>query len=185
MKKNNSFSLLQYCVKHDRIVFSCLGLDKNEKEAAKIFDSFLIDISRGNNVFLHAYRLSDISDIVDPQTVISQTDVLLDPYNSYFYLTEAKAKSVYFANDTCCEAQFFFCKKNVKWEEFLATSVFKMRKKLLKSSLLSAVFYVYDHGANFAFESNKIYEEKIFDFFDSLTKLGWQIKKVRKLEYPN
>lgn len=182
MKNNTSSSLLYYCIKRDNIICCCSGLNKDEKEAANIFDDFLLDISKGSNVFLHTYRLSDISDIVDYKTVISRADILLDPYNSYFHLAEAKVKSERFSDDTCCELQFFFCNKDVKWEDFLATSAFKMQKKLFKSGLLSGVFNVGDHGADFAFEFDKTYAEKIFDFFDKLDKWGWQIKKVEKLK---
>lgn len=183
MKYNSFPPLLKYCVKQDKIKFHCTGLSKNEIKTAGIFDNFLLDISKVNNVFLHTYRLSDISDIVDPKTVISQANVLLDLYNSYFYLSEARVKSDSFANDTCCEVQFFFFNKDVKWEDFLVSSIFEAQNKLFKSGLLSAVFYVNDHGADFVFEFNKTYLEKVFSFFDELNKLDWQIKKVKKLEY--
>lgn len=182
MKYHNS-SLLYYCIKHDKVEFYCAGLNKNEKEVASIFDNFLLDISEANNVFLHTYRLSDINDIVDSRTVIARADVLFDSYNSYFNLSEARVKSACFANDTCCEVQFLFFNKKVKWEDFLASSIFEMRKKLFKSGLLSAIFYVNDHGADFVFECNKTYKEKVFNFFDELSKMDWQIKKVEKLEY--
>lgn len=165
------------------MILCCPGLNKDEKEVADIFDNFLFDLSKGSNVFLHTYRLSNIGDIVDTKTVRSRADVLLDPHNSYFHLTEIKIKSGCFADGICCEAEFFFCKKDVKWEDFLATSAFEKRKKLLKSGLLSAVFYVCDHGADFVFECNKSYTEKVFDCFNRLDKLGWRIKRVEKLEY--
>lgn len=183
MKYNSPYSLLHYCFEHDKIKFHCPGLSKNEKEVASIFDKFILDISKSNKVFLHTYRLDDISDIVDPKIVISRANVLLDLYNSYFQLSEARVKSDCFANDTCCEVQFFFFNKDVKWEDFLASSIFEMRKRLFKSGLLSAVFYVNDHGADFVFELNKTYSEKVFNLFDELNKLDWEIKKVKKLEY--
>ena len=170
-------------MKDNEMIFCCPGLNKDEKEVADIFDDFLLDLSKESNVFLHTYRLCDINGLVDPKTVQSRADIMLDPHNSYFHLTEAKVKSGCFADGICCEAEFFFCKKDVKLEDFLATSAFEMRKKLLKSGLLSAVFYVCDHGADFVFECNKSYIEKVFDCFNILEKLGWRIKREEKLEY--
>ncbi|MEE0060608.1 MAG: hypothetical protein UE295_07265 [Acutalibacteraceae bacterium] len=181
MNCSRLYSVVQYCVEKDEIKIHCSGLNQNEKRVADIFNEFILDISKSNNVFMHAYRLFDISKIVDSNAVISQANVLLDPHHSYFYLSEARVKTEYLSDDTCCEIQFFFFDKAVKWEDFLVSLDTKMKKRLFESGLLSAVFYVEDHGADFVFEFNKIYSEKIFNLFDELKGLGWEIKQVKKL----
>lgn len=182
MKYKNPSYLLQYCIKDDKIMFHCSGLNRNEHDTATVYDHFLFEFSTGNHIFLHVYRLSDIRSILDPKTIIAKAG---HSFDQYFHLAEAKIKSNCFADDVCCEIQLFICKTNVQWEDFLTTPILQMRNELFKNGSLLALFYVSDHGADFAFESNVIYAEKVFVFFRELKKLGWQINKVEKLELPH
>lgn len=159
----------------DTVRFRCSGLEKNEIEFADLFDAFLLDLSKGKNTFIHTFLLADISKLVDESTIISRADVLLNPTQTFFHVSELKAKSANFGDDNICEADFMFFDKKVKWGDFLASYRNIDFIKLIKSGLLSAHFSVTDHGADFEFEADIKKPGIVQTFFRQLSELGWQI----------
>lgn len=172
---------LRLAVDSEIVRFSCPGLDKNEIEPAALFDALLLALSKGKNTFVHTYRLSDISELVDESTVIARANVLLEPYNSFFHLSELKAKSADYGDDIICEAEFMFFDKKVKWEDFLVSYRNINSIKLIKNGLLSACFYVMDHGADFCFEADISMLGIVQTLVTQLSELGWQIEHCKKL----
>ncbi len=171
---------LRFAVDSGIVRFCCSGLDKNQIEFAALFDDFLLTLSKEKNTFVHTYRLSDIRDLVDESIIISRTNVLSDSYNSFFYLSELKTKSANFGDDIICEAQFMFFDKKVEWSDFLASYRNMDSIKLIKNGLLSACFYVDDHGADFRFEANVSMMGIVQTLVTQLSELGWQINQCKK-----
>lgn len=186
LKKNktdyNTDSFLNVFTDSDTIRFRCSGLEKNEIEFADLFDAFLLELSKGENTFIHTFKLSDISKLVDESTIISRADVLLNPDQAFFHVSELKTKSVYFGDDNICEANFMFFDKKVKWDDFLASYRDIDYIKLIKRGLLSARFLVFDHGADFEFEADIGKRDIVQNFFRQLSELGWQIYYRRRLK---
>lgn len=180
LSKYNFNPYLRLAVDSKIVRFSCPGLDKSEIEPAALFDDFLLDLSKGKNTFVHTYRLSDISELVDESKVMLRADVLLEPYNSFFQLSELKTKSAGFGDDIICEAEFMFFDKKVKWDDFLASYQNIKSTKLIKSGLLSACFYVMDHGADFCFEADVSMLGVVQTLVTQLSELGWQIDHCKK-----
>jgi hypothetical protein len=85
-------NVLKYNIKADLIFFWCSGIDEN-KDATILFNDFLLDTSKDHEVFFHAYRLPDVCEIIDVNSIISKAGILLDPFNTFFHLQEAKVKS--------------------------------------------------------------------------------------------
>lgn len=165
--------LMKVFTDSDTIRFRCSGLEKNEIVYADLFDAFLLDLSKGENTYIHTYRLVNISKLIDESTIISQADVLLDPFQTFFHVSELKTKSVYFGDDNICEADFMFFDKKVKWGDFLASYRNMDFIKLIKSGLLSAHFSVSDHGAGFEFEADIEKLSIVQNFIRQLSELGW------------
>ncbi|MDE6642101.1 MAG: hypothetical protein K2K63_16440 [Acetatifactor sp.] len=181
LSKYNFNPYLRLAVDSKMVRFSCPGLDKNEIEHAALFDDFLLALSKEKNTFVHTYRLSDISELVDESAIMSRADVLLEPYNSFFHLSELKTKSADFGDDIICEAEFMFFDKKVKWDDFLASYQNIKSTKLIKSGLLSACFYVMDHGADFCFEADISTLGIVQTLVTQLSELGWQIDHCKKI----
>lgn len=171
---------LNVFIDSDTVRFWCSGLEKNEIEFADLFDAFLLDLSKGKNTFIHTYRLTDISKLVDESTIISRADILLDPFQTFFDVSELKTKSANFGDDIICEADFMFFDKKVKWDDFLASYRNIDFIKLIKSGLLSAHFSVTDHGADFEFEADIKKPGIVQAFFRQLSEMGWQIHHCKK-----
>lgn len=177
LSKYNFNPYLRLAVDSEIVRFSCPGLDKNEMEPAALFDDFLLALSKEKNTFVHTYRLSEISELVDESAIMSRADVLLDPYNSFFHISELKTKSADFGDDIICEAEFMFFDRKVKWDDFLASYRNINANKLIKNGLLSACFQVNDHGADFCFEAGISMLGIVQTLVTQLSELGWQILK--------
>lgn len=174
-------SHLRFAVDSDIVRFSCPGLEKNEMEYAALFDDFLSALSKEKNTFVHTYRLSDIGELVDESAIMSRANVLLDSCSSFFHLSELKTKCANFGDDIICEAEFMIFDKKVKWNDFLVSYRNINSIKLIKSGLLSAVFYVVDHGADFCFEADISMLGIVQTLVTQLSELGWQIDHCKKL----
>lgn len=146
-----------------------------------MFDAYLLTLSKEKNTFVHTYRLSNIRELVDESAVMSQANVLLEPYHSFFHLSEPKTKSANFGDVIICEAQFMCFDKKVKWDDFLASYQNINAIKLIKKGLLSACFYVDDHGADFRFEADISMLGTVQTLVTQLSELGWQINHCKKL----
>lgn len=184
MKHKGFASSVKYNMTDNRIKFFCPGIDKTEKEAAAAFNNFLSQVSNGSHVFLHVYRLSDLQGIIDLKTIKQCKEDSGAFYHSYFYLSEAKVKSENFSEDACCELQFYFCGRDVEWEDFLEFYARKEKSGLFENDLLSAVFYICDHGADFAFEGSSGYKEQVLRLFHDLRSIGWKVEQS-KITFPD
>lgn len=175
-KKNVNLNkeFLKYNIENDSIVFWCTPVDGNDV-ATILLNDFLLDISKERKVFFHAYRLPDAFKIIDPAVILAKAEVLLDPFNTFFHLSVAKVKS------NCLEwaskSTIYYFEDQVEWLDFLATSVIAQPKKLIKKRLLFAHFTTVDQGADLWFECNRNYEKKVFQLFESMSSLGWEIKR--------
>lgn len=170
MKYNTPY--LRITADSSMVRFSCPGLNKNEIDFAALFDDFLLTLSKEKNIFVHTYRLSDIRDLIDESAIMSRANVLLDSHNSFFQISELKTKTVNFGDDVICEAQFMFFDKKVNWIDFLASYQKINSIRLIKSGLLSACFYVNDHGADFSFEADISMLGKVQTRATQLSELG-------------
>jgi len=170
--------VLKYDIKAESIIFWCSGIDES-KDATILFNNFLLDLSKGKEIFFHAYRLPDEYEIIDENVIMSKAGILLDPFNTFFHLKEAKVKSNCF--DNACEATIYYFDKRINWTDFLATSSSINSVQLIKEGLLFARFSCLDQGADFWFECNKNYKQKVLQLFDCMSSLGWEIERSHNL----
>lgn len=175
-------NILEYNIKGDSIFFWSSGIDEN-KDATILFNNFLLDTSKDHEVFFHAYRLPDVCDIIDINAIISKAEILLDPFNTFFHLKEARVKSNSF--DNACQAKIYYFDKRVNWNDFLVTSSRIKSSELIKAGLLSAQFSSLDQSADFWFECSRKYESKVLQLIEEMSGLGWVIKKSNNLVVPH
>lgn len=175
--------ILKYKIKADSITFWCSAVDEN-KEAAKLLNKFLFDISKERKVFFHGYRLpyEDALKIIDPSVILEKAQILSDPFNIFFYLSKAKVDVSSF--DCACEAAIYFFESTVEWSDFLATSVINKPMELIKKGILSAYFATVDQGADIWFECNRTYEGKALQLFKRMSDLGYEVKSSVRLSFP-
>ena len=60
----------------------------------------------------------------------------------------------------------------------------KVKSELFENDLLSAVFYICDHGADFAFEDSSAYMEQVIGLFHDLRSIGWKVEQS-KITFPD
>lgn len=181
MKLEYSKNVLKYNIKADSIFFLCSGIDKN-KDATILFNDFLLDASKDHEVFFHAYRLPDVCEIIDVNAIISKAETLLDPFNTFFHLQEARIISNSF--DNACNATIYYFDKRVNWADFLATSSRIKTAELIKAGLLFAHFSSLDHGADLWFECSRKHESTVLQLIEKISRLGWEINRSNKLIVP-
>ncbi len=176
--------ILKYRTKANSIVFWCPGIEENN-EVTILLNDFLLDISKERKVFFHGYRLphKDDREIIDPAVILAKAEILLDPFNTFFHLSDARIKINHF--DCACEATIYYFDNKVEWSDFLATSVIHKPIKLIEKGILSAHFTSNDHGADFWFECNKTYEKKVLQLFENMRNLGYEIKRSFHLSFPD
>ena len=136
----NPPSSLRYKTKSNSIIFWCSGLDfdnkfdKNNDATAALLREFFIGLSKERKVFFYAYRLPDETWIIDHNVILSRAERLLDPYNTFFYLSEARIQTNQFGS--ACNTELFFFRNDVEWLDFLATAYIENPTQLLKSGIL-------------------------------------------------
>lgn len=179
MRKYGS-GMVKYNIEKETVLFWCTGIDEDSKETI-LFNDFLLETSKNHNVFIHTYRLPNIYDIIDKELIISKSDILLDPFSSFYHIKEARFKSNYFSN--ACETKIYYFDKKVNWADFLSTYPKVNTEKLMQEGLLSACFCSVDQGADFWFECNKSLEKKVLNFFKDLSGFAYDIKQVSRLSF--
>ena len=180
-----AYGYLRYNTKKESVVFYCNGCNRDEPELAALLNGFLLALSKERKVFFHAYRLpeSDEPRIMDPAVVLERAERLLDPFNTFFYLSEAKMQVDQF--EWACEAAIYFFKNEVEWPGFLASSIIERPIKLIENEILSAHFTIFDHGAHYWFECNKMYEKEVLQLIESMSELGYDVQQSSRVSYPN
>jgi hypothetical protein len=179
---------LRYNIKKDSIVFYCIGIGiedrfyKNHAAVTTLFNDFLLGLSKEKKVFVEAYRLPDELEIFDSTVILSRAEVLLNPFLTFFHLSEAKMQTnqLEWARDT----HLYYFKPEVEWTDFLATVSIDRPIKLIKNGILSAHFSSTEHAGDFWFESNKTYEAEVLQLIESLSKLGFSAKPSSSVSYP-
>ena len=172
--------LLTYVIKRSSVCFWCSGVDENvDEDVSILLDNFLLDISKGYNIFLSAYRLPDVYEVIDANVLMSKAETLLDPFHTFFHLDGAKVKSL--SLNWGCEIKIYYFDQRVKWDDFLATSGNIKPAALMKEGLLGARFSSLDHGAYFRFECTRKHETEVFQLMDGMQSLGWELKQSLNL----
>ena len=175
---------MKYMLKDDSVIFWCTGIEEDEDAVASLINGFLLDLSEKHKVFLHAYRLpyEDVFKLINPAAILERAEALLESSKaSYFHLKSAQVNSKYFAYAT--ESIVYYFEDTVEWSDFLATRIDKPTK-LIKEGLLSAYFASVDQGADFWFESNRVYEQEVLRLFEHLSNLGYIIRQSSHLSFP-
>lgn len=186
MKLNYDDNWLKYKKTSDYCILWCTH-DESIRASSDVLNEFLVEISTNNKVFIHTYRLpyEDVPKIINQSSVITKSQVLQDPFNTFFYLSEAKINSALLNN--ACEFIVYFFNRRVEWTEFLATSPIPTLKykKMIKDGLLSACFMSVDHGADIWFECSQELFGETFCLIKNMSNLGWKVKKSPLLTFPN
>ncbi len=177
--------ILKYNIKADYIEFWCTSVVDENNAVATLFNDFLFDISKERRVYFYAYRLpcEDEHKMIDATVILAKTGILLDPFKTFFHLSDAKVNIERF--DCACEAMMYYFKNEVKWSDFLASSVISRPEELIKKGILSACFSTTDQGADFWFECNKTYEKKVLQLFECLSNRGCEIEPSSRLSFPD
>jgi hypothetical protein len=175
--------ILKYEIRADSIAFWCTGIDGNSADAILLND-FILDMSREKNVFFHSYRLpnQDVPKMIEQSVILKKAEVLQDPFNTYFQLSEAKVKISCFY--WACETNIYYFDNKIEWSDFLAAAPIKKPIELIQKGMLSAHFTTVDQGADYWFESNTSYEKKIMRLLESMSDLGYKIKQQARLTFP-
>ena len=119
------YNYYEYAIKDDIISFKCGGIDEDEKTVAAMFDNFFLDMSKERKIFLYSYRLPEAYAVklMDPSVIIEKAGILADPFQTFYHLSEAKIRSIYFQYASSVTIYYF--ENKVEWPNFLATSDIK------------------------------------------------------------
>ena len=171
---------LNYKIKANTITFWCTDIDVNEKTVAALLEDFFLDMSKERKIFLYGNQLSDgyTVKLLDPLVILKKAQSLTDPFQTFYYLSEAKIKSNYFQYASSVTIYYF--ENEVEWLDFLATSVIEKPRKLIKKGILSARFSSVNHGTDFWFECNKVHEKRVLQLLEDISNLGYNVKRVFK-----
>ena len=86
--------------------------------------------------------------------------------------------------DYACETMIYYFDNNIKWTDFLATSIINQPINYIKNGTLLAYFASVDQGADYWFECSKDYEENVLKLLHELSVLGCRIEQVSHLSFP-
>lgn len=180
MKQNKSkrdkseYNRLEYRMDSDSIALWCSGID-SDKELATVIQKFLLNMSKEHRVFFYGYRLpcEDVSKIIDPGVILEKAETILDPFHTFFYLSEAKMDII--NTDYACETVLYFFEKDVEWNDFLVTWGMSDQMKSGRTPKLSAYFITADHGADYYFRCSNEYEKSVLQLLENMSKCGCEI----------
>lgn len=181
--KNKNEVFIRYRIDKDSIVFWCSDISINNS-ATTVLNNFLYDFSLEKNIFFHGYRLPEehLPKMVDTKAILEKSEIILDPFNILLHLSNAKININYF--DYACETMIYYFDNNIKWTDFLATSIINQPINYIKNGTLLAYFASVDQGADYWFECSKDYEENVLKLLHELSVLGCRIEQVSHLSFP-
>lgn len=179
-KKQSIFQyddILEYHIKKDSVFFTCPSAEDNA-EVAALINGLLLEMSKEHTVFFYGYRLpaGGVTQIIDPSAILDNAEMILDPFKTFFHLREARIRVEH--SDNACESTVYFFEKEVRWPDFLATSVLHDLAEFMKKGKLKAYFASTDQGADYRFECSRVYEEKLMGFFRSVAEAGYVVRRI-------
>lgn len=178
--KNKDRNIFTYEINADVIRFLCTDFIHSES-VMSLFLSFLIDSSKGKNVFFDAYRLSyeDIAMVVDPLEIIEQAKSTYRANHVCMHLKRANMRSQFF---NLVEATIYYFNPSVKWTDFLMGSHMN-EKERIKANRLASYLTIADHGSVCWFEGNLTCKKDVLDFLARIQDCGYKIERSHHLSF--
>ena len=177
------YDMLKYRMDADYICLWCSCAAENQRATA-ILNDFLAEIATSDPVFFYGYRLPEAAQakLLGDGTIAKRLEPSAEPFHTYLQLHTVKMDVTY--AECATQTSLYYRKAGQARSDFSFPSAETEIKALIQAGILSACFSTLDQGADYWFQSDGTYTQKVRSLLQDLQQAGCKIKSDAKLRFP-